>query len=38
MALRSTWATALLYACARERGVPLLPKGGDFPQTDIVLA
>jgi ribonuclease VapC len=26
------------YACARSLGVPLLAKGGDFPQTDIVLA
>jgi ribonuclease VapC len=26
------------YACARSLGVPLLCKGGDFSQTDIVLA
>jgi ribonuclease VapC len=26
------------YACARSLDVPLLAKGGDFPQTDIVLA
>jgi ribonuclease VapC len=26
------------YACARSLGVPLLAKGGDFPQTDIALA
>ena len=26
------------YACARSRGVPLLCKGDDFAQTDIVLA
>jgi ribonuclease VapC len=26
------------YACARTLGVPLLCKGGDFSQTDIVLA
>jgi ribonuclease VapC len=26
------------YACARSLGVPLLCKGGDFPQTDIELA
>src|SRR5258708_21208514 len=26
------------YACARSLGVPLLCKGGDFPQTDIALA
>jgi ribonuclease VapC len=26
------------YACARSLRVPLLAKGGDFPQTDITLA
>jgi ribonuclease VapC len=26
------------YACARSLGVPLLCKGGDFSQTDIVIA